>query len=111
MPAFLLEGDGRIRRQGGEEPIIGGIEAGCEPWGRCKRIGWQARLAEELRALGCPRLFREKESVELPKAPTPREPHVAPLALVPQGGQDGTVGGAAMGGAVRPHKSAQAFGE
>src|SRR2546430_8959328 len=111
MPASLIEGDGRIRRQGGEELIIGSIEAGREPGGSCNRIGWQARFAEELLALGCPRLFREKEIVELPKAPTPRDPHVAPLDLVPQGGQDGTFVGAAIGGGVGPHKSAQALGE
>jgi hypothetical protein len=111
MPAVLLEGDGRIRRQGGEEPIIGGIEAGREPGSRFRRSDWQTRFAEELLAARRPDGVREEEIVELAKPLAAPNPDVAPLDLVPQGGQDGAFVGAVLGGTIGLYKSAQALGE
>ena len=111
MPAVLLEGDGRIRRQGGEEPIIGGIEAGREPGGSFRRSGWQTRFAEELLPARRPAGLMEEEFVELAKPLAAPNPDVAPFDLVPQGGQDGTFVGAALGSTISLYKSAQALGE
>src|SRR5207249_8914639 len=53
----------------------------------------------------------EEEIVELAEARAAPNPDVAPLDLVPQGSQDGAFVGAAIGGAVSPHKRTQALGE
>ena len=79
--------------------------------GRCPDCGGWNTFAEELQAARCPGSVGEKEIVELTKARTPPNPDVAPLDLVPQGGQDSAFIGPAIGGAVSLPKRAQALGE
>ena len=86
------------------------MRPGREPGGRFRRIGWQTRFAEELLAAHRPGGVGEEEIVELAKACAAPNPDVAPLDLVPQGGQDGTFVGAAIGGAVGPDKGPEPFG-
>src|SRR5215471_8863299 len=109
MPALFIEGDRRIRRQGGKEPIIGRIEAARQPGGRFGRIGRQPCCAEELLAVRRPGGIEEKEIVKLTKARAAPNPDIALLDLVPQGGQDGTFVSAAIDRAVGPYKGAQAL--
>jgi hypothetical protein len=111
MPALLIAGDRRRRRQGGEEPIIRGIEAGREPCGGFRGIGGQPRVAEEPLAARCPRRVGQEEIVELAEAGAPPNPDVAALALVAQGRQDGACVGAALAGAVGPYTGRQALRE
>src|SRR5215475_5229067 len=111
MPALFIEGDRRIRRQGGKEPIIGRIEAARQPCGRFGRIGRQPCFAEELLAVRRPGGVGEEEIVKLTKARAAPNPDIALLDLVPQGGQDGTFVGPTTGGAVGSYKGAQALGE
>ena len=90
VPALLVDRDRCIGRQGDEEPIIGGVEALREP---CRRVAGRHRQAgfpEEVLTPGGPRRVRQEEIVELAKARAAPNPDVAPLDLVPQGGQDGT---------------------